>query len=78
MPRIPVSAVPSGAESGFIAAAVTTELVELLVAKGLVTRGEVIFLLQSLKESVEKDNRALAKGAAGILNNWVYIQEQGV
>ena len=70
----PVSAIP-GSEAGFVAASVVMELVNLLVEKRVITRGEVTFMLQSLKERAEKDNRAIAKQATGTLDNWVHVYD---
>lgn len=72
----PVAAIPGGEESGHMANAVVTALMELLVAKEVISRGEIIFLLQSLSERLTKDPRTVSRRTSDTLRHWVGLQEQ--
>ncbi len=74
--EFPITAIPGDRDTGYLAAAVVMALIDLLVEKGTITRGEVMFLLQSLSERIRKLTRAGNKEVSDLLGHWVTLQEE--
>src|SRR3977135_459183 len=73
--EFPITAIPGGRDTGYVAAAVVMALTDLLVEKGTITRGDLMFLRQSLSERVGKLSRAGSKEVSDLLGHWVTLQE---
>jgi len=73
--ELALAALPRGPEAGFVSIAVLSALIDLLVEKKLISRGELLFMLQSLSKRLSKETHTISKKTIDILGNWVHAQE---
>lgn len=74
--EFPLEALPRGPEAGFVSVAVIGALMDLLVEKKVIGRGELVFMLQALSKRLSKETHSISKRSTDILGNWVHAQER--